>query len=159
MVAGAARDAAVLDRIVVVHADLGDAEWDGVPPQSTPHTTACDSKSPDVNRPMEQFRPSLIAYNSVGMWPDAARRWCTSDHKRGPIRKVMTRLVADLRASGHDNHRPVHLLNVMGFRAEESPARRRRVPYAATPAASNGRRRVDDWYRSTTGPSPRCGNG
>jgi 3'-phosphoadenosine 5'-phosphosulfate sulfotransferase (PAPS reductase)/FAD synthetase len=58
----------------------------------------------------------------------------------------MTRLVAELRASGHDNHRPVHLLNVMGFRAEESPARRRRVPYAANPAASNGRRRVDDWY-------------
>jgi len=49
------------------------------------------------------------------------QRWCTSDHKRGPIRKVMTRLVADLRASGDDNHRPVHLLNVMGFRAEESP--------------------------------------
>ena len=58
----------------------------------------------------------------------------------------MTRLVADLRASGDNNHRPVHLLNVMGFRAEESPARRRRVPYAANPAASNGRRRVDDWY-------------
>lgn len=58
----------------------------------------------------------------------------------------MTRLVAELRASGHDNHRPVHLLNVTGFRAEESPARRRRVPYAANPAASNGRRRVDDWY-------------
>jgi len=81
-----------------------------------------------------------------GMCPDAARRWCINDHKRGPIRKVMTRLVADLRASGHNNHRPVHLLNVMGFRAEESPARRRRVPYTANPAASNGRRRVDDWY-------------
>ena len=34
----------------------------------------------------------------------------------------------------------------MGFRAEENPARRRRVPYAANPAASNGRRRVGDWY-------------
>ena len=29
---------------------------------------------------------------------------------------------------------------------EESPARRRRVPYATNPAASNGRRRVDDSY-------------
>ena len=28
----------------------------------------------------------------------------------------------------------------------ESPARRRRVRYVANPAASNGRRRVDDWY-------------
>jgi hypothetical protein len=45
-----------------------------------------------------------------------------------------------------DNHRPVHLLNVMGLRAEESPARRGRVLYAGNLATSNGRRRVDDWY-------------
>ena len=37
VVAGAARDAVVLDRIVVVHADLGDAEWDGVPELAAEH--------------------------------------------------------------------------------------------------------------------------
>jgi hypothetical protein len=31
VVAGAARETRVLDRLVVVYADLGDAEWDGVP--------------------------------------------------------------------------------------------------------------------------------
>ena len=77
------------------------------------------------------------------MCPDAARRWCTSDHQRARSEKSLpawspTCVQAATTA--------VHLLNVMGFRAEENPARRRRVPYAANPAASNGRRRVDDWY-------------
>ncbi|MFL0286876.1 hypothetical protein ACJH6J_23915 [Mycobacterium sp. SMC-18] len=35
---------------------------------------------------------------------------------------------------------------VMGLRGEESTARARRAAYAANPSASNGRRRVDDWY-------------
>lgn len=81
-----------------------------------------------------------------GMWPDAARRWCTSDHKRGPIRTVMTKLVAELRDSGRVTGRPVRLLKVMGLRAEESSARARRAVYTANPSASNGRRRVDEWY-------------
>lgn len=81
-----------------------------------------------------------------GMWPDAARRWCTSDHKRGPIRKIMTSLVTELRDSGTVVDRPVRLLNVMGLRAAESTARARRVPYTANQAASNGRRHVDEWY-------------
>jgi 3'-phosphoadenosine 5'-phosphosulfate sulfotransferase (PAPS reductase)/FAD synthetase len=147
VVAGAARDAAVLDRIVVVHADLGDAEWDGVPELAAEHAAHYGLRFEIAGRENDGTVETILdRVQRRGMWPDAARRWCTSDHKRGPIRKVMTRLVADLRASGDDNHRPVHLLNVMGFRAEESPARRRRVPCAANPAASNGRRRVDDWY-------------
>jgi 3'-phosphoadenosine 5'-phosphosulfate sulfotransferase (PAPS reductase)/FAD synthetase len=58
----------------------------------------------------------------------------------------MTKLVAELRDSDQVVGRPVHLLNVMGLRAEESSARARRQPYAPNPSASNGRRRVDDWY-------------
>ena len=57
LVAGAAREAGVLDRLVVAHTDLGDAEWDGVPnsPQSTQPTTAYDSRSPGVHT-TEQLR-------------------------------------------------------------------------------------------------------
>lgn len=45
VVAMAARAAGVSDRIVVVHADLGDAEWDGVPQLAAEHaaTTGCAS--------------------------------------------------------------------------------------------------------------------
>lgn len=70
----------------------------------------------------------------------------TSDHKRGPVRKLMTSIVSELRESGQVVGRPVHVLNVMGFRAEEGPARRKRAPYAVNRPASNGRRRVDDWH-------------
>jgi 3'-phosphoadenosine 5'-phosphosulfate sulfotransferase (PAPS reductase)/FAD synthetase len=37
------------------------------------------------------------------------------------------------------------ILNCLGLRAEESPARARRVPFVPNLAASNGRREVDDW--------------
>ena len=70
VVAGAAREAGVLDRLVVAHTDLGDAEWDGVPnsPQSTQPTTAYDSRSPGVDT-TEQLRPSSIAYSSAACSP------------------------------------------------------------------------------------------
>ena len=37
------------------------------------------------------------------------------------------------------------ILNCLGLRAEESPARAQRCPYAPNERASNGRRWVDDW--------------
>src|SRR5262249_20508403 len=37
------------------------------------------------------------------------------------------------------------ILNCLGMRAQESPARARRPPFALNAMASNGRRRVDDW--------------
>jgi hypothetical protein len=63
VVAGAARDAGVLDRLVVVDADRATPNGTVYPnsAQSTPHTTACDSRSPGVNT-TEHLRPSSIAY-------------------------------------------------------------------------------------------------
>jgi 3'-phosphoadenosine 5'-phosphosulfate sulfotransferase (PAPS reductase)/FAD synthetase len=97
-----------------------------------------------------------------GMWPDAARRYCTSDNKRSPIRALMTRIAAEHRAAGVTG--PVRILSVMGMRAEESRARARRPPFRhdgartcpCTPCrqlppdkrghgASNTRRHVDEW--------------
>jgi 3'-phosphoadenosine 5'-phosphosulfate sulfotransferase (PAPS reductase)/FAD synthetase len=142
VVACAARSAAVLDRVVVVHADLGDAEWDGVPELAAEHAAHYGLRFEIAGR--AETILERVAHR--GLWPDSKRRWCTSDFKRGPIRKVMTRLVSELRESQRVVDRPVHVLNVMGLRAEESPARSRRIPYAPNTAATNGRRRVDDWY-------------
>ena len=147
VVVHAARAAGVLHRVVVVHADLGDAEWDGVPELAAEHAAHYGLRFELARRERDgQTETILDRVAQRGKWPDAARRWCTSDHKRGPIRKVMTRLVSELRDSGQVVDRPVHLLNVLGLRAEESPARGRRIPYAPNLSASNGRRRVDDWY-------------
>jgi 3'-phosphoadenosine 5'-phosphosulfate sulfotransferase (PAPS reductase)/FAD synthetase len=38
-----------------------------------------------------------------------------------------------------------HILNCLGLRAQESPARARRQPFGRNEMASNGRRWVDDW--------------
>lgn len=147
VVVEAARAAGVADRVVVVHADLGDAEWPGVPELAAEHAAhyglrfeiACRSRAGQVETILERVAQR-------GMWPDSRRRWCTSDHKRGPIRTVITKLVTERRAATPGLNRPVRVLNVLGLRAEESPARRRKIPYAANPTASNGRRAVDDWY-------------
>ena len=143
-----ARAAGILDRLVVVHADLGDAEWEGVPELAAEHAAHYGLRFELARRTAADGHTETILERVAtrGMWPDAARRWCTSDHKRGPIRKIMTSLVAELRDNGTVVDRPVRLLNVMGLRAAESTARARRVPYTANQAASNGRRQVDDWY-------------
>lgn len=142
VVAEHARAASILDRVVVVHADLGEVEWDGVPELAAEHAAHYGVRFEVVRRD----ETILDRVQQRGKWPDAARRWCTSDHKRGPIRTLMTRLVAELRDSGQVADRPVRLLNVMALRAQESAARARRSSYAPNVPASNGRRRVDDWY-------------
>jgi 3'-phosphoadenosine 5'-phosphosulfate sulfotransferase (PAPS reductase)/FAD synthetase len=143
VIATLARRRGVLDRVVVVHADLGDVEWDGVPELAAEQAAHYGGlRFEIVSRP----ETILERVETRGMWPDAARRWCTSDYKRGPIRTVLTKLVRELRESGQVVDWPVNVLNVLGYRAEESPARARRTPYAPNGPASNGRRRVDDWY-------------
>jgi 3'-phosphoadenosine 5'-phosphosulfate sulfotransferase (PAPS reductase)/FAD synthetase len=141
-----ARAAGVTDRIVVVHADLGEAEWPGVPELAAEHAAHYGLRFEVVSRTRDgQIDTILDRVSQRGMWPSSQQRWCTSDHTRGPIRTVMTRLVAELRESTVTD-RPVRLLNIMGLRAEESAARSRRSPYAANDSASNSRRLVDDWY-------------
>ncbi len=77
-----------------------------------------------------------------GMFPSPSARFCTSDMKRGPVMTLFTRLAARTREQGI----PVcRILNCLGMRAEESPARAKRPPLAANALASNGRRWVDDW--------------
>lgn len=145
--AGAARAAGVLHRVRVVHADLGSAEWPGTTELAAEHAAHYGLPFHVVARQRGdgQVETILERVDQRGMFPDNARRWCTSDHKRGPVRKLMTHLVTELRESGAVTGRPVRLLNVMGFRAEESAARRKRPTYTFDSPASNGRRHVDTW--------------
>lgn len=79
-----------------------------------------------------------------GKFPDAARRWCTSDFKRAPGMKLLT---GETKRLGLE--RPARILYVFGFRAQESEGRRRKVaqPLNLNATASNKtRREVWDWY-------------
>jgi 3'-phosphoadenosine 5'-phosphosulfate sulfotransferase (PAPS reductase)/FAD synthetase len=76
-----------------------------------------------------------------GKFPSPTVRFCTSDHKRAQVMKVFTLLANRSRQEGVTLCR---ILNCLGLRAEESPARARRLPFAPNEMASNGLRWVDD---------------
>jgi 3'-phosphoadenosine 5'-phosphosulfate sulfotransferase (PAPS reductase)/FAD synthetase len=147
----AAADAAgVRDRIVVVFADLGEAdEWPGTLELAREHAENYGVRFEVVCREVTgddgARRPQgLIEHiEKRGMWPDAARRYCTSDAKRAPVYRLMTRLAAEHRDAGVEG--PVRILNVMGLRAQESPGRRLLAPFSHDDRASNSRRHVDLW--------------
>ena len=115
VVVAAARATDVVSRVVVVHADLGDAEWDGVPELAAEHAAHYGLRFEITSNP----ETILDRTARRGAWPSAKVRWCTSDHKRGPIRKVMTRWFS-ARESQRVVGRPVRLLNVMGLRARKA---------------------------------------
>ncbi len=100
-----------------------------------------------------------------GMFPGFKYRWCTSDLKRGPIRKFEIELVNTVRAAGV-NDRPVRVLRVMGHRAQEGRDRSKLAPFVHEPgrtcqcgsctaartsadpprgSQSNSRRHTDTW--------------
>jgi 3'-phosphoadenosine 5'-phosphosulfate sulfotransferase (PAPS reductase)/FAD synthetase len=145
----AAHAAGVADRLVAVHADLGEAEWPGTKELAEAQAARLGIRFEVVTTGTELLDHIL----QRGMWPDSLRRYCTSDKKRAPIRTLYTRLADDLLAERGYKPRqrlkkgeaPAELLAVMGLRAEESPKRAKRKPLEVNTSASSGRRRVTDW--------------
>jgi 3'-phosphoadenosine 5'-phosphosulfate sulfotransferase (PAPS reductase)/FAD synthetase len=127
-------------RLVVVHADLGRVEWPGTRALAEQQARCYGLDFVAVARPQGDLLDHIAAR---GMFPSPRARFCTSDHKRGQGHKVLTCLAAQAIAEGHPA--PVPLLSCLGLRAEESPCRARRPPFARDALASNGRREVDVW--------------
>lgn len=155
----AAHDAGVFERLYTIHADMGLMEWPGVEYQGRYYPSNAElvaqtsrhygvpeprhlSTTRIVHGPDGVWRPqSLLEYvGARGLFPDPARRWCTSDFKIKKISAAVTPLVRALRPR---LHRPVRILNVTGIRAQESAPRAARIPY--TVAVSNQNRHVDNW--------------
>lgn len=140
LIAGRAHEQGVLDRVVVGHADLGRVEWPGT-------VELAGRQAARYGVPffvVSACEPDLLGrVERRGKWPSPRQRWCTSDLKRGPLRRLMTRLVREHREWGGDKR--VRLLNVMGLRAEESPARLRKPAAEVDARASNGLREVTNF--------------
>lgn len=130
----------VKDRLTVVHCDLGRVEWKGTRELAEQQAKHYDLRFEVVSRPQGDLLDHVA---SRGMWPGPATRYCTSDHKRGQVRRVITKLVDEVRNSS--GRHPVRILNCMGLRADESPSRAKRRPFERDNKASNGRRIVDTW--------------
>lgn len=127
------REVIPADQIVVVHADLGEVEWEGV----QEHIKNNVDHEVHVVRAGKTF---LEMVEKRGMFPSAAYRQCTSDLKRGPIMKFIRN---DLKAKGK-----TIAINCTGIRAAESAARSKKEPFKLNPRESvNGRvqREVYDW--------------
>jgi 3'-phosphoadenosine 5'-phosphosulfate sulfotransferase (PAPS reductase)/FAD synthetase len=124
---------------VVAHADLGRVEWPGTRELAEEQARHYGLAFFAVRRP----QGDLLAHIARrGKFPSPSVRYCTSDHKRGQILRVLTRLADRSRQEGVSVCR---ILNCLGMRAQESPARARRPAFAPNAVASNGRRWVDDW--------------
>src|SRR5262245_56457301 len=131
--------AGVRDRIVCFHADLGRVEWPGTAELAEAHAAHYGLRIVRIARPQGDL---LSHIEARGMFPSSAARYCTSDHKRGQAYKAMTQLVRELGLN-----RPARVLNCMGLRAQESPARARK-PHLAydRPASGQGTvRQVTTW--------------
>jgi 3'-phosphoadenosine 5'-phosphosulfate sulfotransferase (PAPS reductase)/FAD synthetase len=151
--------AGVVHRIVVVHADLGDAEWDGTRELAADHAAAYGLRFEVVARTGSGL---IDRIEERGLFPSADNRWCTSDFKRGPVRRLLTALVRESEEAGHRG--PVRILNVMGLRAEESPARRRLLAvthdgsWTCPCAECRRRQRAATWYKARDLPVPKRAN-
>jgi 3'-phosphoadenosine 5'-phosphosulfate sulfotransferase (PAPS reductase)/FAD synthetase len=126
--------------LVVVHADLGRVEWPGTRQLAEAQARCYGLDFVAVSRPQGDLLDHIAAR---GMFPSPAARYCTSNHKRDQCHKVLTRLTAQALAEGVPP--PVRVLSCLGLRAEESPCRARRPPFAPDLAASNSKRQLDVW--------------
>lgn len=133
----ARREGYPLSRVRCAHADLGRMEWPG-----TAALAEVQAKHFGVELLRVARAQDLLAHIVArGKWPDSGNRYCTSDHKRDQIAKLFTQVVAELAPQDE----PRRILNVMGMRAQESPARAKLAPFARNTRSSSGRRIVDNW--------------
>jgi len=99
-------------QLLVVHADLGEVEWDGC--EEHIHNTIAPGLELIVTRAAKTF---LDMVEHRQMFPSPKNRQCTSDLKRDPITKVIR------------HHLKAHpefgglVVNCMGLRAQESASR------------------------------------
>jgi 3'-phosphoadenosine 5'-phosphosulfate sulfotransferase (PAPS reductase)/FAD synthetase len=132
-----ARAAGVQHRIELVHCDLGRMEWPGTRELAEEHARHYGLPLHVVARDRDLLHQ---VEHERGMWPDSARRYCTSDQKTSQVAKLITRRAHALRLLG----RVPRVLNCLGMRAEESPARAKKVPFGPD-GASNTVKVVDRW--------------
>ncbi|WP_053065357.1 phosphoadenosine phosphosulfate reductase family protein [Micromonospora sp. RV43] len=158
-----AADEGVLDRLVVQYNRLGKrVSWPGTAEMGSTakllmsrfgdrpgsegtarlHAEHYGLRFEVTEREHEQDGDLLDQIERYGKFPSDNRRFCTSDWKRGPGKKLITRLVKELGVRG----RPARVLYVFGFRAQES-TRRGRLPVLRVDEQHSSRNReITEWF-------------
>jgi 3'-phosphoadenosine 5'-phosphosulfate sulfotransferase (PAPS reductase)/FAD synthetase len=89
-----AQEEGVLDRVVVVHCDLGRVEWQGTRDLAEQQAERYGVRFIVVWRHQGDL---LQHIESMGFFPRPSTRYCTSDHKRDQIIKAFTSLTLEAR--------------------------------------------------------------
>lgn len=141
----------ILDRLVCVFADLGEEdEWAGTAELAQYHAEYYGLRFIRIQKTAKDGSPvSLFAHIVAhGKWPNNKNRFCTSDMKRDPISTVITMLCNELRGGPwRPGRRQVRVLNCMGMRGEESPARQKLPVFEHNKRATGegNAKHVDNW--------------
>jgi len=120
-----------VDQIIVVHAHLGEIEWDGIQGHID-ETIMHDLNTVQAVTRDGEPNDFLKMVAKRGMWPSP-----TSDLKRGPIYKFIRRVMKERGAT--------LAVNCTGMRAEESPARAKKQPWSENKTLSKAGRTVYEW--------------
>ena len=132
-----AKKASCLNKVVVVHADLQGADWPGVRELAERQARRYGLKFVTVSSP----KTFLSMVEDRGMFPDAQNRLCTATLKRDEAAKLFTEIARTLGLGEQ-----AVILNCLGIRAAESPARRHKRHLAVDKRASTRRRLVLTWH-------------
>lgn len=126
------------EQILVVHASLGEVEWDGA-------LEHAEAQARAAGLPFVVARATKTLFEMVERrfetrpdapsFPSASHRQCTSDLKRGPIEREVRRYAKE--------HGFATVVNCCGIRAQESAKRAKQTPFRRNERNSVAGR---DWY-------------
>lgn len=125
-----------LDQMIAVHADLRRVEWKGSKEIAEEQARIHGLRFEWITRELGDLIDQVL---DRGMWPSSSARFCTSDHKRDQVQKVIVREGKEL------DKKQIRILNCMGMRAEESPARAKKQVFSVNKRATTKTRHVDDY--------------
>lgn len=126
------------EQLLVVHAALGDVEWEGALElaQGQAEAAGVPFVVARARRTLlEMVNDRFATRPGVPSWPSSGQRQCTSDCKRGPIEREVRRYA---KAHGF-----TVVVNAMGMRAEESRDRAKKETWKRNKKNSKAGR---DWY-------------
>ena len=124
------------DQLVVVHAPLGEVEWPG----TVEHIEdTIPAGVPLIFARTASGKSLLERVEERGKWPAPTLRYCTSEHKTGPIERELRHYLKD-----HPRFES-RLVNAMGLRRDESTDRAKRIPWKRSDRNSRAGREWFDW--------------
>jgi 3'-phosphoadenosine 5'-phosphosulfate sulfotransferase (PAPS reductase)/FAD synthetase len=100
-------------------------------------------KAPKKPKGKPVFAADPVDFGKAIAWPSSDARFCTSDHKRAEVKKLMTRLADEHREKNGPKSKP-RILNALGLRAQESDSREAMPSFERE--EETGKRTVDRWY-------------